>query len=334
MAVTISMPDEDQDLLLSKLSTESRLPPPPVILFKDPSWEGGDSNNDNDKPSSLLWIPDRDTLKFTHAQKVTWVFENMEEYNTAMPYVAEMPHVDYKGYADMPTRRVFHEAFYLYGVQLQVGEVEFMTRVGWTALRLADELVRRGTNGRVSVYARHFAYLMRDKSDGWIHLPQIDGSGVSAMKAQQQRKRDEVVLLPAYPGPPPPAYEEVVVKTGGGARDEGQDGEVVRGEQPPSYEEAVLVSMLTRSVARSTADVSDVDNPAVRDVFENDVSPRESVIRGVVVEEEEELEPEKVVRFAPRPELPPEKAAHRHHPAERQSRRYRLMRRMLKFLAR
>jgi hypothetical protein len=296
-----------------RLSSVSRFPPPPVILFKDPEWDGGDQ-------PSKLWIPDPKTLKFLYAKEVTWFFENIEDY-TAVPYVAEIPHVDYKGYTDYESKKIMYDAFYLYGLQLVEGDIEFMRQESWSIMRLVDNLMKRETNGAESVYTRVFDHMRAVKSTEYMFLPFLYGSGVSAKLGYiPSHPKGQP---PVYPGPPPPAYVEIESKPvdytelteSNGAFDKDEWDEPVR-EEPPSYEEAVLAC--ARCVS-TLAEVPPVENTRedrkAQGVSENDTSS-EPEAQGVAVEQEPL--PEKVVRFTIQP-------------MKRRSRKRRVLRRIWSF---
>jgi len=250
----------------NRLSSVSRFPPPPVILFKDYDWEG------DDQPSKL-WIPDHKTFMFLYPKEVTWFFENIEDY-TAAPYVAEIPQVDYKGYTDYESKRIMYDAFYLHGVQLVEGDIEFMRQESWSIMKLVDKLVQRETNGADSIYTRVFDHMQTVRSTGLMFLPFLYGSGISAKLGYTPRDPKE--QLPVYPGPPPPAYVEVetehVVYVGltdsDGTDVKKEQDEPVR-DEPPSYEEAVLVCARCGS---TSAEVPAEDGEA-QDVSENGMPP-------------------------------------------------------------
>ncbi|KAI3328049.1 hypothetical protein HD806DRAFT_531380 [Xylariaceae sp. AK1471] len=217
---------------MDQISRASRRPSPPVILYKDDDW-----TKPLDPPK--LWIPDSTTFEVFLPTTVTWYFENIEDY-TVEPYVAEVPRVDFLGHTDRKSKSLLFEAFYLYGLQLVPGDLDFMEREGFSLVKLVDTLVKLETGDAENVFTRIFNPKKMYKEAGLMWLPFLHGSGLSAKLGYTPGPAFEP--LPVYPGPitTPPPYVPVEDQDADPDEDADNENDESVVDEPPSYESSVI----------------------------------------------------------------------------------------------
>ncbi|KAI0022754.1 hypothetical protein F4780DRAFT_777506 [Xylariomycetidae sp. FL0641] len=238
----------------------TRRPAPPVILYKQEDWA---------EPSRVtkMRIPDSTTFEKMYATEVTYFFESMEDY-TAEPFVAEIPEVDFLGVTEKRDKRTIYDAFYNFGRQLALEDLEVMERQGLSLMRFVDNLIKEETHGADNIFTRIFDRQKQFKAAGLMWLPFLDGSGITVKRGYVPKPPFEP--LPLYDGPveddvEPPPYtpaveevpetveEEVVedVKKEDAPdvrEDEDEDGKAAM-DEPPSYEAAVAQATALKAEA-------------------------------------------------------------------------------------